>query len=152
MIDTLKHLKNIGNTLIVVEHDEQTLKTADYIVDLGPGAGVHGGYITAQGTYDEVLKNKNSLTGRYLSGDIKINVPEQRRPGNGNFIRITNAVEHNLKNISVEFPLGKFIVITGVSGSGKSTLMGDILYPALHNSINRSHKKTGVFDSIERYR
>ena len=148
LIETLEHLRDIGNTLIVVEHDEQTLRTADYIVDLGPGAGVHGGRVTAQGTYDEVIKNKNSLTGRYLSGEIQIDVPEKRRDGNGQIIMISGADEHNLKNIDVVFPLGKFVVITGVSGSGKSTLMGDILYPALHNKINRSHKKTGAFREL----
>ncbi|HAK44886.1 MAG TPA: excinuclease ABC subunit UvrA, partial [Spirochaeta sp.] len=148
LIETLEHLRDIGNTLIVVEHDEQTLRTADYIVDLGPGAGVHGGWVTAQGTYDEVLNNTASLTGQYLSGKIMIDVPEKRREGNGSSINITGAEEHNLKSIDVEFPLGKFIVITGVSGSGKSTLMGDILYPALHNQVNRVHKKTGSFKAI----
>ena len=149
LIETLEHLRDIGNTLIVVEHDEQTLRTADYIVDLGPGAGVHGGHITAKGTYDEVVANPDSLTGQYLSGKIAIEIPEKRREGNGDFIRITGAAEHNLKNIDVSFPLGKFVVITGVSGSGKSTLMGDILYPALNNRVNRSNKKCGRFDSIE---
>ena len=148
LISTLEHLRDIGNTLIVVEHDEQTLKTADYIVDLGPGAGVHGGWVTAQGTYEEVTGNSNSLTGQYLSGKISIEVPEKRRKGNGKFIKVSGASEHNLKNISVSFPLGKFSVITGVSGSGKSTLMGDILYPALNNEVNRSNKKCGKFESI----
>ena len=149
LIDTLKHLRDIGNTLVVVEHDEQTLKTADYIVDLGPGAGVHGGYITAQGTYDEVLGNESSLTGQYLSGKIKIDVPEKRREGNGNSIKISGAAEHNLKNVNADFPLGKFIVITGVSGSGKSTLLGDILYPAINNKINRSNIACGKHKSVE---
>lgn len=149
LIDTLEHLRDIGNTLIVVEHDEQTLRTADYIVDLGPGAGVHGGHVTAQGTYDEIIDNPDSLTGRYLSGKIEIPVPEQRREGNGNFITVKGAEEHNLKKIDVEFPLGKFVVITGVSGSGKSTLMGDILFPAMNNKVNRSHKKCGKFESVE---
>ena len=148
LIDTLEHLRDIGNTLIVVEHDEQTLRTADYIVDLGPGAGVHGGLVTAQGTFDEVVKNKNSLTGQYLAGKLNIEIPEKRREGNGKSIVITGAVEHNLKSVDAEFPLGKFIVITGVSGSGKSTLMGDILYPALNNRVNRSHKKTGEYRDI----
>ncbi|MBI9105532.1 MAG: excinuclease ABC subunit UvrA [Spirochaetales bacterium] len=149
LIDTLEHLRDIGNTLIVVEHDEQTLKTADYIVDLGPGAGVHGGHVTAQGTYAEIIRNPDSITGRYLSGKIKIAVPEKRREGNGLAISVRGASENNLKAINVDFPLGKFVVITGVSGSGKSTLMGDILYPALNNFINRSHKKCGSFESIE---
>ncbi len=149
LIDTLKHLRDIGNTLVVVEHDEQTLKTADYIVDLGPGAGVHGGYITAQGTYEQVVKNEKSLTGQYLSGKIKIDVPEKRREGNGQFIKITGATEHNLKNVNADFPLGKFIVITGVSGSGKSTLLGDILYPAINNKINRSNISCGKHESVE---
>ncbi len=149
LIDTLKHLRDIGNTLVVVEHDEQTLKTADYIVDLGPGAGVHGGYITAQGTYDEVVGNESSLTGQYLSGKIKIDVPEKRREGNGNSIKISGAAEHNLKNVNADFPLGKFIVITGVSGSGKSTLLGDILYPAINNKINRSNIACGKHKSVE---
>ena len=149
LIETLEHLRDIGNTLIVVEHDEQTLRTADYIVDLGPGAGVHGGHVTARGTYRQLLEDENSLTGRYLSGKIKIEVPEKRREGNGNYIRITGASEHNLKNIDVDFPLGKFIVITGVSGSGKSTLMGDILYPSLFNRINRSHKPAGRHDKVD---
>jgi excinuclease ABC subunit A len=149
LIDTLLHLRDIGNTLIVVEHDEQTLRTADYIVDLGPGAGVHGGHVIAQGTYDEIINNPDSLTGRYLSGKIEIAVPEKRREGNGEVITVKGAIEHNLKGINVDFPLGKFIVITGVSGSGKSTLMGDILYPAMNNKINRSHKKCGEFESID---
>ncbi|MDC7124267.1 MAG: excinuclease ABC subunit UvrA, partial [Spirochaetales bacterium] len=148
LIDTLLHLRDIGNTLIVVEHDEQTIRTADYVVDLGPGAGVHGGYITAKGTVDEILENENSLTGKYLSGKLTIEVPEKRREGNGKFIEIKGAREHNLKNINVKFPLGKFIVITGVSGSGKSTLMGDILYPVLNNKINRTEKKFGNFKEI----
>ncbi|MCD6398277.1 MAG: excinuclease ABC subunit UvrA [Spirochaetaceae bacterium] len=149
LIETLKHLRDIGNTLIVVEHDEITLRTADYIVDLGPGAGVHGGHVIAQGTLAQVLKNKKSITGQYLSG--KISIPERtvRRKGNGKKIVIHGAREHNLKNISVEFPLNKLIAITGVSGSGKSTLLTDLLYPIILNHLNRSKRQVGDYDSVE---
>ena len=135
LIDTLIYLRNLGNTLIVVEHDEQTLRTADHIVDLGPGAGVHGGNVVAQGRPEEVMRVKESLTGQYLAGTLPIDVPERRRQGNGNFIRLTGVKEHNLKNIGVEIPLGVFTCITGVSGSGKSTLLSDVLYPALANRV-----------------
>src|SRR5699024_10467596 len=128
LITTLRHLTDIGNTLIVVEHDEDTMRECDYIVDIGPGAGVHGGQIVAQGTLDEILDNQNSITGQYLSGKKEIKIPETTREGNGNFIEIVKANENNLKNINVKFPLGKFTCITGVSGSGKSTLINDILY------------------------
>ncbi|MBU0935927.1 MAG: excinuclease ABC subunit UvrA [Spirochaetes bacterium] len=148
LIDTLLYLRDIGNTLIVVEHDEQTLRTADYIVDLGPGAGVHGGHITAQGTPAEVMKNKQSLTGQFLAGKLTIAVPAERRPGNGNFIEIKGCREHNLKNIDVRVPLGLFTCITGVSGSGKSTLVSDILYPAVANRVFRSSHQEGEIDSI----
>ncbi|MBI9100878.1 MAG: excinuclease ABC subunit UvrA [Spirochaetales bacterium] len=148
LIGTLKHLRDLGNTLIVVEHDEQTLRTADYIVDMGPGAGEHGGMITGQGTLKQILKNPNSLTGLYLSGKRKIELRKERRAGNGQFIEIIGATEHNLKNIDVKFPLGKFTTITGVSGSGKSTLLGDILYPALSNKVGRSHLKEGACKKI----
>ena len=126
LIKTLRHLTDIGNTLIVVEHDEDTMRECDYIVDIGPGAGVHGGQIVAQGTLDEILDNPNSITGQYLSGKKEIQIPEITREGNGNFIEIVKANENNLKNINVKFPLGKFTCITGVSGSGKSTLINDI--------------------------
>ena len=121
LIATLRHLTDLGNTLIVVEHDEDTMKEADYIVDIGPGAGVHGGEIVAQGTLDEILENENSITGQYLSGKKQIVIPEKTREGNGNFIEVVRASENNLKNINAKFPLGKFICVTGVSGSGKST-------------------------------
>lgn len=149
LIDTLKHLRDLGNTLIVVEHDEQTLKTADYIVDLGPGAGVHGGEVISQGPLETILGDPASLTGRYLSGALTIDTPEERREGNGKAITLRGAREHNLKSIDVTFPLGKLTAITGVSGSGKSTLMGDILFPALLNRIQRGHRQEGGYDELE---
>ena len=149
LIETLIHLRNIGNTLIVVEHDEQTLRTADYIVDLGPGAGVHGGRVVAQGTPAEIMKSKESLTGRYLSGTLRMETPQQRRGGNGFSLRLCGAAEHNLKNIDVELPLGKFTCITGVSGSGKSTLLTDVLHPALANKVNGTSHREGQCRSLE---
>ncbi|MDR0786075.1 MAG: excinuclease ABC subunit UvrA [Treponema sp.] len=149
LIDTLLHLRNLGNTLIVVEHDEQTLRTADYIVDLGPGAGVHGGNVVAQGTPKEVAQVKESLTGQYLAGTLKIDVPQKRRKGNGSFIKLKGASEHNLKNISVEIPLGVFTCITGVSGSGKSTLLQNVLAPALSNRVYHTAKSEGAYKSLE---
>ncbi len=148
LIETLEHLRDIGNTLIVVEHDEMTLRAADYIVDLGPGAGVHGGQVIAQGTLAQILKNKNSITGKYLKGDIVIPLPVSHRTGNGHYLEIHGAREHNLKNIDVRFPLGKLIIITGVSGSGKSTLLGDLLYPVLMNRVGKSRKPEGSYDSV----
>jgi len=149
LIETLKHLRNLGNTLIVVEHDEQTLLSSDYIVDLGPGAGVHGGHIVAEGTVEEIIKNEASLTGNYLSGKKKIKVPQKRRKGNGGSITIKGASEHNLKHIDVRFPLGVLSIVTGVSGSGKSTLVTEILYPSLHNAINRKKRHVGKHQKIE---
>ncbi len=148
LLETLKHLRDIGNTLIVVEHDEMTLRTADYIIDLGPGAGVHGGEIIAKGTLTQILKNPKSITGQFLNGKIEIATPEKRRSGNGKSIAIIGAKEHNLKNIDVSFPLGKLIIISGVSGSGKSTLLGDLLFPALEKRIGKKHVQEGSYDSI----
>ena len=148
LIATLLHLRNLGNTLIVVEHDEQTIRTADYIVDMGPGAGVHGGMTVAQGSLDTILSSPESPTGRFLSGKDSIPVPQKRRKGNGKSIRIKGAREHNLKNINVDIPLGKFVAITGVSGSGKSTLLTDILHPALSNAVGRTHLPVGDCDAV----
>jgi excinuclease ABC subunit A len=149
LIDTLLYLRDLGNTLIVVEHDEQTLRTADYIVDLGPGAGVHGGKVIAQGTPQEVMKIPESLTGQYLAGTLFMEVPKIRRNGNGNYIRLKNATEHNLKGIDVQIPLGAFTCITGVSGSGKSTLLSDVLYPAISNRVGKTSLPEGAYESIE---
>jgi excinuclease ABC subunit A len=148
LISTLKHLKDIGNTLIVVEHDEDTIKAADFIVDMGPGAGEHGGEIVAMGDLNDILNNKNSLTGQYISGVRKVNVPTERRKGNGNFIKIVGAEQNNLKNIDVEIPLGIFNCITGVSGSGKSTFVNEILYKALNRKINKSKYIPGKYKEI----
>jgi excinuclease ABC subunit A len=149
LLDTLLQLRDLGNTLIVVEHDEQTLRSADYIVDLGPGAGVHGGRIVFAGRYKDVLKHEKSLTGKFLSGRLKIESPDRRREGSGKAITLIGAAEHNLKNITVSFPLGMLTVITGVSGSGKSSLLTDLLYPVLANRINRAHRPEGSYDSVE---
>ncbi|MDR2589365.1 MAG: excinuclease ABC subunit UvrA [Spirochaetales bacterium] len=148
LIETLQHLRNLGNTLIVVEHDEQTLRAADYIVDLGPGAGIHGGHIVAEGSLREILKNKKSLTGQFLSRAITIDERREKREGNGLFLAVKGAAENNLKNIDVEFPLGKFIVITGVSGSGKSSLLADILYPALSNRLGGASLPEGKYRGL----
>jgi len=149
LLDTLFHLRDLGNTLLVVEHDEQTILSADYIVDLGPGAGEHGGYVVAQGTPKEIKSNPNSLTGKYLNRELQIPVPDRRREGNGKFLVLKGVREHNLKNIDVTFPLGKFIAVTGVSGSGKSSLVNDVLYPALSNHLYRSKMNVGSYEGIE---
>jgi len=149
LIETLTYLRDLGNTLIVVEHDEQTLRTADYIVDLGPGAGEHGGKIVAQGSPEEVMKSSKSLTGQYLAGKLRIDVPAVRRQGNGKAILLKGAREHNLKGVDLRLPLGLFICVTGVSGSGKSTMLTDLLYPAISNRIMRSSLNEGDYDSIQ---
>ena len=149
LIGTLRHLTDIGNTLIVVEHDEDTMREADYVVDIGPGAGVHGGEIVAQGTLQEILEDEDSITGQYLSGRKQILIPEQTREGNGQFIEIVKASENNLNNLSVKFPLGKFTCITGVSGSGKSTLINDILYKGIAGKINRLRERPGKHKEIK---
>ena len=149
LINSLKEMRDLGNTLIVVEHDTDTMLAADYLVDIGPKAGNEGGYLVACGTPEEVMKNDSSLTGRYLSGKEVIEVPKKRRSGNGKSIKISGCKENNLKNINVEFPLGKFICVTGVSGSGKSTLVNEILCKALSNKINRSKDKPGKFKDIK---
>ena len=149
LIETLKKLRDLGNTLIVVEHDEDTMYAADHIIDIGPGAGIHGGYVVAQGTVDEIKKSEKSETGLYLSGKKKIPVPTSRREGNGNSLKVFGAAQNNLKNVDVEIPLGKFVAVTGVSGSGKSSLINEIVFKHLSNKLNRSHKKPGKFDRIE---
>ncbi|MCX7653686.1 MAG: excinuclease ABC subunit UvrA [Fervidobacterium sp.] len=149
LISMLKQLRDLGNTVIVVEHDEDVIKNADYVIDIGPGAGVNGGYIVFSGTVDELLKSEDSLTGKYLSGKLRIDTPRERRKGNGRFIRITGAKHNNLKNITVEFPLGTFICVTGVSGSGKSSLILDTLYPAISNKLYKTKYETGEYEKIE---
>jgi excinuclease ABC subunit A len=148
LLDTLKMLRDKDNSVIVVEHDEDAMRAADYLVDIGRGAGVNGGNIIAAGTPDQVIKNKNSLTGQYLSGKKKIPVPKKRRGGNGQSITVCGACANNLKHIDVEFPLGKFIALTGVSGSGKSTLLLNTLYPALMRALYGSKLETGAHDII----
>lgn len=149
LVETLTYLRDLKNTVVVVEHDEQTLRTADWLVDMGPGAGVHGGEVIASGTPEQVMKVARSVTGQYLSGKLYMPVPRERRKGNGNFICVNGVKEHNLKNISVKIPVGAFTCITGVSGSGKSTLLSDVFYPAVSNKIMRTDYKTGKFGSIE---
>ena len=149
LLGTLRELRDIGNTLIVVEHDEDTIRAADYVVDIGPGAGVHGGEVVYSGNVEGLLKCKKSITGQYLSGKKKIEVPAERRKGNGNSLVIRNASENNLKNIDVEIPLGEFVCVTGVSGSGKSSLINEILYKKLANELNNAKKAVGKVDGID---
>ena len=149
LIATLKRLRDLGNTVIVVEHDEETMECADYLLDIGPGAGVHGGRVIAQGTPEEVMQNLDSITGAYLSGRKRIPVPKERRAGNGHMLRILGARQNNLKNINVDIPLGCFVCVTGVSGSGKSSLINGILYPVLAEKLNRAIAYAGKYDAIE---
>ncbi len=149
LLDTLKHLRDLGNTLLVVEHDEDTMRAADYIVDIGPGAGVHGGQVVAAGTAQEVMDTPGSITGDYLSGRKKIPVPAQRRPGNGRFLTVRGASEHNLQNVDVSIPLGTFTCVTGVSGSGKSSLVNEILYKRLAADLNRAKTRAGAHRTLE---
>ncbi len=148
LINTLTYLRDLKNTVIVVEHDEQTLRTADWIVDIGPGAGVHGGNVMASGTPEQVMAVKDSLTGQYLKGTLFMAIPEKRRKGNGKKIEIRGVTEHNLKNVSVDIPLGMFTCITGVSGSGKSTLLSDVFFPVVSNALMRTDLKPGHYESI----
>lgn len=149
LIQSLKEMRDLGNSLIVVEHDEETMLESDYLIDIGPGSGIHGGEIVSSGTPDEVMQNENSITGRYLSGKEKIDVPTIRRKGNGKFLTIKGASENNLKNIDVTFPLGSLIVVTGVSGSGKSTLVNEILCKGLLKSLGRVRIKVGAHKKFE---
>jgi excinuclease ABC subunit A len=149
LLRTLMGLRDLGNTVLVVEHDEETIRTADWILDLGPGAGEHGGMVVAEGPVNAILENPNSLTGAYLSGRLSVPMPEERRTGNGKMLTIIGARENNLKNIDVRIPLGKLVCITGVSGSGKSTLMVEILYKALSRDLHHAHTMPGDFDRIE---
>ncbi|MCL6086889.1 MAG: excinuclease ABC subunit UvrA [Actinobacteria bacterium] len=149
LIDALQRLKNLGNTIIVIEHDEETIRSADHIVDIGPGAGIHGGHIVFNGVLEDIYDCRKSLTGKYLTGEKFIPLPQKRRNGNGKVLTIEGACEHNLKNINVSFPLGKFIVITGVSGSGKSTLINETMYPALSNILMNSSYRPGKHNFIK---
>ena len=149
LLDTLRHLRDLGNTVLVVEHDEDTMRAADYIVDVGPGAGVHGGEIVAAGSLSDIMACPRSITGQYLSGVKKIPLPVERRKGNGKMLKVCGAAENNLQNIDVEIPLGTFTCVTGVSGSGKSSLVNEILYKKLAGALNRARVRPGRFDHIE---
>ncbi|WP_075075182.1 excinuclease ABC subunit UvrA [Longilinea arvoryzae] len=149
LLETLKRLRDLGNTVLVVEHDDETIRSADWVIDLGPGAGEHGGHVIAEGTPAQILEDPNSITGAYLSGRRQVPLPPNRRLGNGKHLRIIGARANNLHNVDVDVPLGKLVCITGVSGSGKSTLMVDVLYKALARDVNRAHTQPGDYDKIE---
>ncbi|MBQ7281229.1 MAG: excinuclease ABC subunit UvrA, partial [Spirochaetales bacterium] len=149
LIDTLKSLRDLGNTVLVVEHDEATIRNADYVVDMGPGAGEQGGYVIAQGTPEQIEKNPDSITGQFLSGKIRIPVPFMRRPGNGKHLKVIGATKNNLYNVDFDIPLGKLVVLTGVSGSGKSTLLNQILTPALRDRFNKKPERFDGYRAIE---
>ena len=149
LINSLLEMRDLGNTLIVVEHDSETMLQADYLIDIGPKSGIHGGYVMAAGTPEEVMNTPESITGQYLSGKLKIDVPKKRRKGNGKFIELKGCKENNLKNVDVKFPLGTFTCVTGVSGSGKSSLVNEILYKTLSNSLYKSKERPGKYKSIK---
>jgi excinuclease ABC subunit A len=149
LLETLKGLRDLGNSVLVVEHDDETIRSADWIIDMGPAAGEHGGEVVAEGTVETILAHPKSLTGAYLSGRMSVPMPDERRIGNGKHLTIVGARSNNLKNLNVEIPLGKLVCITGVSGSGKSTLMVDVLYSALARELNRAHTQPGEYDRIE---
>ncbi|MFN4355420.1 excinuclease ABC subunit UvrA [Parvibaculum sp.] len=148
LLDTLKRLRDLGNTVIVVEHDEDAIRVADHVVDMGPGAGIHGGRVVAEGTPDDIMANPDSLTGQYLTGFRQIEVPKERRKGNGKWLKVTGAKENNLKNVTAEIPLGTFTCVTGVSGGGKSTLLIETIYKAVARRLNNTREHPGAFDEI----
>jgi excinuclease ABC subunit A len=148
LLETLKRLRDLGNTVLVVEHDEDAIRTADHVVDIGPGAGIHGGEVVAEGTPADVMANPNSLTGQYLTGMLQIAVPPERRTGNGKVLKVTGAKSNNLKNVSAEIPLGTFTCVTGVSGGGKSTLLIETIYKAVARRLNNAREHPGQFDDI----
>ena len=148
LLSSLKGLRDLGNTLIVVEHDEDTMRAADYIVDIGPGAGIHGGKLVAAGSVDDIIACKESITGKYLSGELKIDVPEERKRPDGRYLLVRGARQNNLKNIDVDIPVGLLTAVTGVSGSGKSSLVNEIIYPAVYNKLNKSNLTEGKYDEI----
>jgi excinuclease ABC subunit A len=148
LLQTLERLRDLGNTVIVVEHDEATIRSADFVIDLGPGAGVHGGEVVKTGTPQEIMECAASLTGKYLSGRLKIEVPDRRRPPNGQFLKLAGVRHNNLQDVDVEFPLGQFICVTGVSGSGKSSLIDETLYPALARKLYRSKRDVGAHSDL----